>query len=279
MQEIFSLPFMQIAMIASALSGIACSYLGVFVVLRRIVFVGIALAQISAMGVAVAVFFEQNPSLFAFIFTVAGGLLLSLNRCNSNIPKEVLIGVSFAAAWAFAILVLSKASHGEADMLNLVQGNILGADWKDVLNLVYVIIPVGIIHLVFYRKLVFTSFDAETASTLGINPFLFDFLFYVCLSLVVSASISLCGVLLTFSFLMIPGAVALLLGRSMKADFLISFVVSIFSSFAGIVISFKFDLPAGPSIVAVLSMFFAFAYVIRFFLVKPSFLLTKNLYK
>ena len=91
MYEMFSLPFMQLALISSMITGLVCSYLGVFVILRKVVFVGIALAQISALGVAVAVFFDKDPALFAFIFTVAGGLLLSTKYGEKKLPKEALI--------------------------------------------------------------------------------------------------------------------------------------------------------------------------------------------
>ena len=148
-------------------------------------------------------------------------------------------------------------------MLNLVQGNILGTTWEDVHHLLYVMVPVAIIHIVLYRKILFTSFDSETATTLGIKAHVFNFLFYLTLALVVAGSIKVCGVLLTFSFLMIPAAIALVLGRSMIVNIVISIGAALISCFAGIVLSFKMDLPTGPAIVGVLFLIFFVVFVAR----------------
>ncbi len=251
MLEMFQLPFMQAALAGSLLTGIMCSYLGVFVVLRRIVFVGIALAQLSALGVATAVYLEKDLALFAFIFTIAGVLLFSTEFGGKTLPREAIIGISFVSAWAASILILSKASHGEANMLNLVQGNILGTTSQDLYHLLWVLIPAGIVHLAFYRQFLFTSFDPEMASTLKVSSRTWNFVFYLTLGLAVAVSMKVAGVLLTFSFLLLPAATALSLGKNMKLTFIVAIAVSIAASAGGVVASFIYDFPTGPAIVII----------------------------
>lgn len=243
--------FMKSSLIAGSLIGVMCSYIGVFVVLRRIIFVSIALAQLSALGVALAVFLDKDPIVFSFIFTLAGVLLLSPQPGGRKVPRETVIGIIFALSWAFAILVLSKAAHGEASMLTLVQGNILGVTEADVKLLILVIIPVAAIQLLFFRQFLFTSFDPEMAATLGYKSTAWHYLFYLCLGLVVAVAIKVAGVLLTFSFLLLPAALALLAGNRFTPIITISLFSSLIMTVAGTILSFKMDLPTGPTVVAV----------------------------
>ena len=275
MTDLLQLDFVRYALISSSLIGLLCSYMGVFVVLRRIVFVGIALAQVSALGVAAAIYFHQDPTTFALIFTIIGVAIFAPDYGGKRFPKEAIIGIGFAASWAFAILVLSKAAHGEADMLNLVRGNILGTTDRDIYQLLYVIVPVAILHLLFYKQFLFVSFDSEMASTLGVKSGFWNFLFYLMLGLVVSVAIKTAGVLLTFSFLLLPAVTALSVGNSMKANIIFSGLAAILSSLAGVYFSVQMDLPTGPAIVGVSFIIFMIVYSGKFLFDKARVLIFK----
>lgn len=249
MLEIFQLPFMKSALISSILIGLMCSYLGIFVVLRRIIFVGIALAQMSALGVAAAVYFDKDPTIFALLFTIIGVILFAPSYGGKKLPVEAFIGIGFAASWAVAILILSKAANGEADMLNLVRGNILGTTSADITLLITVFLAAAAIFTLFYKNFLFISFDSEMAKTLGVKSGFWNFLFYLILGIVVAVSIRVAGVLLTFSFLLIPAVTALNLEKGMKTSFICSLLFSIAASAAGLISSFYYDLPTGPAIV------------------------------
>jgi len=275
MLEMLQLDFVRYALLSSSLVGLICSYLGVYVVLRRIVFVGIALAQMSALGVAAAIYMDRNPTTFAVLFTIIGVAIFAPNYGGKRFSPEAIIGIGFVASWAFAILILSKAAHGEADMLNLVRGNILGVTGEDILSLFYVIIPVFIVHILFYKHFLFVSFDPEMAAALGIKTGWWNFLFYITLGVVVATSIKTAGVLLTFAFLLLPAITAISLADSMKANLIISGLAAIISSLAGVYISVKMDLPTGPAIVAICFILFLTVYFIKFVIDKIK-LLLKN---
>lgn len=255
---------MRFALISSALIGIVCSYLGVFVVLRRIVFVGIALAQISALGVATAEFFDKDPMMFALLFTIIGVTIFAPRYGGKRLPTEAIIGIGFAAAWAFSILILAKAAHGEAHKLHLIRGNILGATGNDIMSLLYVFLPVAAVHGLFYKQFLFVSFDSEMASTLGIKSGFWNFLFYLTLGLVVAVSIKVAGVLLTFAFLLLPAVTALSIANSMRSNLVISGIAAIIASLAGCMISVQMDLPTGPTIVGCSFVLFVVVFGFKF---------------
>lgn len=262
--DILQMEFVRFALISSELIGVICSYIGVFVVLKRIIFVGIALAQISALGVATAVYLEKDPTLYAFLFTIVGVIILAPNYGGKRFPPEAILGICFAASWAFAILLLSKAAHGEASMLDLVRGNILGTTDKDIRSLLIIFIPSIIIYLVFYKQFLFALYDHEMADTLGMNSKLWIFIFYLLLGLVVSVSIKTAGVLLTFTLLIIPAVTALSIGNSLKSCILISILFSLLACILGCIYSVKLDFPTGPAIAACCFLIFIIANIIKF---------------
>jgi ABC-type Mn2+/Zn2+ transport system permease subunit len=134
----------------------------------------------------------------------------------------------------------------------MVQGNILGATDRDIDSLLMVLLPVAALHILFYKQFLFVSFDSEMSGTLGVKSGLWNFIFYLSLGIVVAVSIKVAGVLLVFAFLLLPAVTALLVGKSMKLSFFIAAVSALVSAFTGLVVSFKMDLPTGPTIVAIL---------------------------
>jgi len=148
-------------------------------------------------------------------------------------------------------------------MLNLLQGNILGATRKDIIHLLCVFIPIAVIHTLFYRQFLFTSFDPEMASTLRVKSSWWIFLFFITLGLVVAVSIKVSGVLLTFSFLVMPSVVAIIIGNSMGTNFILSAITALASAFLGLIVSYKLDLPTAPAIVGVNFVLFILVVIIK----------------
>jgi ABC-type Mn2+/Zn2+ transport system permease subunit len=254
---------MRLAFIASGLVSVFCSYLGIFVILRRIIFVSIALASFSSLGVAMAIFLDKDPFLFSFIFALAGVGLFSFQLTEKRLPRESLIGLSYAATSALAILFLAKSAHGEADMLNLLFGNILGITDRDILQLLAVYIPAGIIHILFFKEFLFSAYDPEMASTLGIKVGAWNFLFYLTLGAVVAVSIHITGVMLVFTFLVVPAMFALKLFDSIKFSIGISLTVALLSAWTGIFLSFVWDMPTASLIIVFCCGLFLMANLLR----------------
>ncbi|HEY5593608.1 MAG TPA: metal ABC transporter permease, partial [Nitrospiria bacterium] len=119
MLEMLSIPFMRQAVLASLILAAMLAYLGIHVVRRRIVFVDLAIAQLSAVGVALAMLLDQDPIGFSLVFTMVGAAFLSLPAYEQRIPQEAIMGIVYAVASAVSILIIAKMPHGEADILNL----------------------------------------------------------------------------------------------------------------------------------------------------------------
>ncbi|MHC9540108.1 MAG: metal ABC transporter permease [Vulcanimicrobiota bacterium] len=260
--EVFNESFMQIALIASVIIGVTTSYIGVLVVLRRIIFVGIALAHFSSLGIAVAAYFHQDMMTFSLVFTALGVVIMAPRDYAKRIPSDAVIGVGLASCWALSILFLSKADHGDAEMLTLMRGNILGATPWDIHILCWVLGSVLLLHCVFSKEFLFISFDAEAAQASGMKTSLWNFLFYLSLGVSIAVSIKLAGVLLTFSYLLFPAVVSMLLSEKIKTTIVISVAVSLCASVFGLVASFLLDFPTAPAIVTVLFIFFITVFVI-----------------
>ncbi len=259
------------ALYGTVVIALACSVLGVYVVLRRIVFVGAALAQLSSAGIALALWLSgqgillwlaNQPIALALVLTLSGVLFFGFGSGRGRIPPDATIGVTYAVAAAAGILLIAKASHGEAHDIFL-QGNILGITRTDTLVLLAVAIPVLVAHAVFYKEFLFVSFDRETARTLGFNVGFWNLFLYLTLGLVIAFAMQFAGVMLVFNFLVLPAVTGLLVSRSMGGTFVWSIISALVAAVAGFSLSVPLDLPSGPSIIAVSGILAIVAFLIR----------------
>ena len=259
------------ALYGTVVIALACSVLGVYVVLRRIVFVGAALAQLSSAGIALALFLSgqgvflaiaDRPIAFSLLMTLAGVLFFGSGSGRGRIPPDATIGVTYAVAGAAGILLIAKAAHGEAHDIFL-QGNILGITRTDTLTLLATAIPVLLVHLVFYKEFLFVSFDRETARTLGFKVGRWNMFLYFTLGLVIAFAMQFAGVMLVFNFLVLPAVTGLLVSRTMAGTFAVSIVSGLVAAVVGFSLSVPFDLPSGPTIIAVSGFLAILAFLIR----------------
>ncbi|MEQ8191507.1 MAG: metal ABC transporter permease [Candidatus Eremiobacterota bacterium] len=251
MIDMLTLPFMQTALAASLLIGLICSFIGVYIVLKRIVFVGAAIANISTAGIAFAILMGFNPEFFSLLFAVAGVLLFSISvrKGQKKIPAESIIGIAYGVSSALGILLVAKSATGESHVLSLIFGNILAVSVNQ-LKIIAIAFPVILlIHYLFSKEFLFTSFDTEMAKTLGIKTTLWEIIFYITLGVTISLSIHVAGALLTFTYLVIPATTALIVTGKLKFVFIFSVIFGIISSFSGMYVSYIIDLPSGPTIV------------------------------
>ncbi|MBC7326857.1 metal ABC transporter permease [bacterium] len=261
--EAFSFPFMRNALWGSLLIGIISSIIGVYVVLRRIAFLGIGLAQVSSLGVAIATYFGLNKNFLSLLLVLLCLLLLVIaTRGKEKVPKEALIGVIYSFALALSLLFLSKSAKGEAGVMESLFGNLLAIHKADIRNLAIVFLPIALVYILFNKEITATSFDAETSRAMGLNTRLWDFVFYFTVGIVIAYSTRLSGVFFSFSMLVIPPFIALLSSRSLGSSFIISLLVTIPSVILGLYFSYIWDFPPSGMIVALLFVFLLLATLI-----------------
>jgi ABC-type Mn2+/Zn2+ transport system permease subunit len=252
MIEVFSLPFMQSALIASAIIGLLCAFLGVFVVLKRMVFLSAALAQISTAGMAFAFLFALDPMWTGLVVALLASALFALATSSGRMPRDSILGISYVGAFALGILFISRAAQGSEELQHLLQGNILTITRGQMYLLLATLVIVGPVHYLFHKEFLFISFDAETARTQGYRTTGWNLMLFLSIGAVVAIGIKISGALLIFAFLVIPAMAALLLFKKLKWIFLTAMLASLLSVLLGLYFSFHLDLPSGPSITAIL---------------------------
>ncbi len=252
MVEIFRLPFMQHALIASVLIGTLCAFLGVYIVLKRMVFFSAAIAQVSTAGMALAFLLGLNPTFISLVVTMLAVVLFALRPSSEKIPPDSLLGISYIGAFAIGILFIAKTAQGAEELQHLLQGNILTITPGQIYLLLGTFVAVSIIHLLFYKQFIFIAYDPAMAQTQGYHVTVWNLLNYFTLGLVISLGIKVSGVLLVFAFLVMPAVTGLILARKMSQVFSIAIVASLVAVISGLYVSFRLDLPSGPSIVAVM---------------------------
>jgi zinc transport system permease protein len=259
------------ALYGTLLIGLTCAVLGVYVVLRRIVFVGAALAELSSMGIALGLWLSgfawassiaTHPLLLSVVVTLAGVLFFALGGGRSRVPPDAVIGVVYAAAGALGILLIAGAVAGEAHDIFL-HGNILGITRGDTVALLAVCVPVLLTHAVFYKEFLFVSFDPQTAATLGYRVRAWNLLLYFSIGIVIAFAMQFAGVMLVFSFLVLPAVTGLLLSRTMRGTFGWAALSALLAGVTGFVLSIPFDLPSSPAIIAVSATLTLLAWLLR----------------
>lgn len=237
-------------------------YLGIHVLERKVIFVDLAMAQIAALGAAYAVFLGYDPKheenaaaiyLFSLGFTLAGAAVIALTRMkHERVPQEALIGIVYASAGALAILVLSKSPTEGEQIKQMLVGRLLTIrlDHPKLWLTAGIYAVIGAFHWFFRRPFFLISADTAAAEREGVRVRLWDFLFYVTFGVVITSSVSVVGVLLVFSYLVVPAVVAVLFARRTRARVGIAWGVGVAASVAGILFSDRLGFPTGPAIVA-----------------------------
>ncbi|HEX6199809.1 MAG TPA: iron chelate uptake ABC transporter family permease subunit [Thermoanaerobaculia bacterium] len=240
----------------------AHGYLGLHVLLREVIFVDLALAQIAGLGVVIAFFFGHHvgsPTSIAasLAATVIGAAVFSWTRVRhrSDVPQEAVIGITYVVASAAAILVADRAPEGAEHIREVLAGAILWVTWPVVVRDLVIYAAVGLFHYLFRRRFIQITEDPEAAFAAGIRVRLWDFLFYLSFGVVITLSVEIAGVLMVFAYLVAPAILALGMSRSWGARIAIAWSAGFAASVLGLLSSYWWDAPSGPAIVCALGLF------------------------
>jgi ABC-type Mn2+/Zn2+ transport system permease subunit len=262
----------------SVLVGFACPLVGVFLVMRRLVFLGVALPQISSTGVAIALSLplwlgfrltdhgshsaHQLAFVGSIIFSLTAILILAFLERRGRGQPEGRLGTAYVVAAALGILLLAKNPYGEIGWLDMLKGEVIAVHNSDLaLTAAALTIVVATLGL-FHKELLLVSFDRETAITLRKNVVFWDVLLYILIGLTVSMAVLSVGPLITFGFLLIPALAAHLFARNMHQFTVLASLIGGVTAFLGFWIAYQCDLPVGPTDVVLLGVVYAAAWVI-----------------
>ena len=252
------------ALYGSILVALACAFLGVYVVERRVVFFGAVLTQVSVLGLAATFlpFFAVSNTIGSLAFTLGSVVILSQMLTSTRIPRDAVLGFVFVSSVAARILIMQKAPKVEpAEIESLLRGDILFVTPELFWTLVGACVLTGAMHLLFYKQFVLISFDPETARTQGYNAGGWNLAFYLLAGLVIAAATHVVGDLFVFGFLVIPAVAALRVARRVRAVFAVALLIAVLSPPAGLYLAFLWDFPSSPAIVGVACILCGIAYL------------------
>jgi ABC-type Mn2+/Zn2+ transport system permease subunit len=252
------------ALVASVIVGLICPLVGVYFVLRRMVFLGVALPQVSAAGIAFSFFtyglvvgphepYQLSERVVAMIgsfsFTLAATLMLAFFERRRE-TVEARIGTTYALAAAATILFLAKDPHGEAQMVHLLKGDMLATTGTSLTWMAVILGGLAFAVFAFRKELLLVSFDRDLAVVFGKRAGLWDLVLYLLIGVVISLGVMTAGPMATFGFLVIPPVTMRLLAGRMLTFSLGSAALGAVTAFAGFYCAYRFDLPLGPAEVA-----------------------------
>lgn len=253
------------------------SYLGLHVIAREVIFVDLSLAQMAALGSAVAILAGSQPDsaaafAYALTFTTLGAGLFALTRTDrrGRVPHEAIIGIVYVVASAAAILVADRTPRGGEAIKDILVGSLLWVTWPAIGRLAVAYAALGLFHWLLRRRFLTISFQPEVALAQGWHIRAWDFLFYLSFGIVITFSVPIAGVLLVFSFLVVPAAIAFQFTRRQGALAAISWLAGALASAGGLWLSFRYDLPTGPLIVCMFGLVLLAAYLVRRMLVPET---------
>jgi len=265
------------ALIGSVLIGCLCPLMGVYFVLRRMIFLGVALPQLSSAGIALAFLVyrmcvgqhqhfvpsERWLTLLGALSCTLVGLLILAMLARYRDMVEARIGVTYALAAAATLLFLALDPAAEAHMVNLLKGDILATTGPSLTLMAGVFGAVALVLLAFRKEFLLVSFDRDLAVVFGKHAGLWDSLLYLMIGMTISLGVMTAGPMVTFGFLVIPPLTARMITRRMLAFSLTAAGLGAITAFAGFYCAYRFDLPLGPAEVALASLVLAVVAVTR----------------
>jgi zinc transport system permease protein len=250
----FEPAFMRLALLASIAIGASLGMIGVYLVIKRVVFLGLVLANAATVGAAVAEGFGWSPEVGSVVVAIATALGLGLVQRPRRVSAESVMGWAYAAAASLPVLILAAVAAPDADTLRMLFGNLLAGSVSHAVGLVVVALVIGLAQLLASQRFLLVTFDAEAAQVAGVNARLCSLGLNLLVGVAAAAGVHEIGALLTFALLTLPAMTALLVTSNMQATFMTAAGLGATLPCLGLAISFYFDLPAGPASVALLSI-------------------------
>jgi zinc/manganese transport system permease protein len=246
------------------------SYLGLHVIAREVIFVDLSLAQLAALGSLSALLFHVSaessaPYLFSLAATALGAFLFALTRNTGRgrVPQEAFIGIVYVVASAAAILVANKVPGGGEAIEKTLVGSILWVSWPTIVRLAIAYAALGIVHFALRQRFLTISFHPEEAERAGWSIKGWDFLFYMLFGVVITLAVPVAGVLMVFTFLVVPAVIAFLFTIDQRTMAVIAWITGALASSLGLWLSYSKDLPTGPVIVCMYGILLVAATLLR----------------
>ena len=264
-----ALSFLLLPFAASVAFVLIHAYLGVHVLRRKVVFADLALAQLSALGATVAFAVGHSPSspagfAYALLFTTIGAALLTLvRRLARFVSQEAFVGILYVFATAATVLVVDRAPQGAEHVKRILMGSILTIEPQELASLAALYAIIALLHWLARRPLLAVSSETTPVGRSLLAVSIWDFLFFLSFGVVVASSVSIAGVLLVFSFLIVPAVIGSLFSTDVRVVLAIAWGAGILAAAAGLAGAYVLDLPTGAAMVTAFALVLVLAGMTR----------------
>jgi len=255
--------FIQNAILAGILSGIACGITGTYVVVKKISYISGGIAHAVMGGLGIAYFLQINPLLGALVFAIVAAVLIGTVRLSFKQNEDTVISALWSIGMAIGIIFTYLTPGYNVDLLSFLFGNILMVSRANLLVLLVLNVVIGGIVFIFYRQFKYVCFDEEYARLRGIRVSRIYLLLLSLIALTVVILIQTVGLILIIALLTLPASIATLFSKNMGKIMLLAIVFSILFTQTGLLLSFSLNLPSGASIILVAGLAYLLTMGIR----------------
>jgi len=263
LQNLFTLPFMQRALVVGVCVSITAALLGIFVTLRHLSFYADTISHSALAGIALGLLLGFTPLTSAIVFCALFGAGTVYIKRNSHISMDTVVGVLFASSLALGVLLISLIPSYRSELFTILFGDILTASWPEVwLTVISCVVVIGFL-IITRKRLILSTFVPEFLFIRGISTAWLEYAFFIMTALTIAVSIRVIGVILMTGLLILPAAVARNMAHSFKQFMWLAMAVSLVCTLLGILLSYQFNLPTGPTIILVGTVLFGLTLAVR----------------
>jgi zinc transport system permease protein len=263
MIEIFSYDFMVYALIGAILSGVSCSLLSNYIVLKKMEFIGEGAAHTAFGGIAFAILFGLNLNIITIITGIIFATVVYYLSKKQKIQENSIIGMFLSFSMALGIIFLSIKPGYTPEISSYLFGDVLMINISDLIILTSILIIIILFIILFGRELKYYSYNQKISKIYGVPVNFMHYTFLILISVVVVTSVKIIGAILVTSLLITPGVTARLFAKSINQMLIISTIIGVFSTFTGIIISYYLNIPSGPAIVITIFSLFVILYIFQ----------------
>ena len=253
--------FMQRALIGSLLVGVVCAAIGVLIVLRGLAFLGDAVAHAAFPGIVIAFLLKVNLIIGGMVAAVFASVSMGILARRGAVREDTAIGVVFAGMFALGIVLFSRIRQFTGDLLGVLLGNVLAITTDQLVLGASTTVVILLVLRLWWRELIFVSFDPVGAAAAGLHVFRYDTLLLALIGLTVAVAVQLVGIVLVVAMLVTPAATARLFAPDMRTFLTLAIVLSVFACVSGLFLSYYANASSGGTIVLVATAEFIVGWV------------------
>lgn len=261
MLEIISYGFMQRALLTGVVLSIFSGIISVFIVLRRVSFLGSGISHAAFGGVSIGFLIGINPLFIALVYSIIVAFGIEQISSKGRLAEDTAIGIFFSSSMALGVVLIGLSPSYNVDLFGYLFGSILAITDKDALIATFTTLILMVVISLIIKELYFITFNEELAFVSGIKVRPIKSIFLLNMAVAIVVGIKLVGIILISALLVIPGATAQILTKQFYKMIIASCLISMFSTIAGIIVSYKFNLAPGGTIVILLATIFFVAFL------------------